>query len=223
MALARVHDPATSVRRAAARPLLSGMRFVSRAVRSWHVYEVVAVIVGIAVPARAGRLTQRISLRLVEYSVPGLARRGTLTEFVYSGKPDPPYGYGYQVRLKVNGICHRPSVQLAGGKARGWVQSYDYGSPGYFTEDLYADAVAVVPYGTSATDGSSGIDTLCGGYREARTGTLYVYRRASDYVWLDNGFYQVADVLVCSDQLGCNWFAGYHRRPDIMGTAALTR
>jgi hypothetical protein len=121
------------------------------------------------------------------------------------------------VKLKVNGICRRPNVLLASGRVRGWVESYDYGYPGYFSENLYADAVAVVPYGRSDTDRSFGTDTLCR-RRETRTGALYIYRRASDYVFPDNAFYHVADVLVCSDQLGCNWFAGYHRRPDVLGS-----
>ena len=51
-----------------------------------------------------------------------------------------------------------------------------------------------------------------------RTGTIYIYRRASEYVFPDRSYFHVADVLWCSDQLGCNWFAGYHRRPDILGS-----
>lgn len=174
------------------------------------------LILPLSVPAFGGTFGQRISLTLVEYADPGFARRGTLTEIVYAGPPASPYGYDYVVKLKVKGVCRRPNVMLASGRVRGWVQSYDYGDPGYFTEDQYADAVAVVPYGTNPDDRSFGMDTLCG-RRETRTGVLSVYRRASAYVFPDNGFFHVADVRVCSDQLGCNWFAGYHRRADILG------
>jgi hypothetical protein len=189
---------------------------------SWRTIAVVAAGLGLllplSVPAFGGQLGQRISLKLVEYGDPAFQRRGTLTEFVYAGPPASPYGYDYLVKLKVNGICRRPNVFLASGTVRGWIQSYDYGYPGYFANDLYADAVAVVPYGTSPTDRSFGTDKLCGKRRESRTGALYIYRRASEYVWPDRSYFHVADVLVCSDQLGCNWFAGYHRRPDILGS-----
>jgi hypothetical protein len=162
-------------------------------------------------PALAGRMHARQTLVLVEYSDPRFARRGTLTELVYSGTPAPPYGYPYALRMKVKGICRRRKVALAGGRVKGWVQDYAYGDPGTFPEDLYADAVAIVPYGADRGDGSLGRDVPCRGGKEERHGTLRV-RRGSDYWFVDNGFFHVVDVLDCSDELGCQWYAGYARR-----------
>jgi hypothetical protein len=170
------------------------------------------ILVIAAVPARAGRMHPRQTLTLVEYSDPAFARRGTLTELIYTGNPAPPYGYAYAVRMKVKGICRRSKVSLAGGRVKGWVQDYDYGDPGTFSEDLYADAVAIIPYGADRGDGSFGRDVPCGGGKQVRHGTLRVYRRGSDYWFVDNGFFHVVDVLDCSDELGCQWYAGYARR-----------
>ena len=142
------------------------------------------------------------TLSLVEY---GLGRRkGSITLWQYVGSGRPPWGNRYFLETSANGICAR-NVSLNGGKAAGWLYSYQYRGVNGFREDPYATAMWRFPF--YANGPGYGVDyNACAPGQFARNGNLYYYQRASQYQYYYRGQgTHYADLLWCS-QIGCNWF-----------------